>query len=72
LITLKGAEDMQGYEELVVASQNLFKKFLINFYGIWEHPEEHQPISIGVDNGYLMVTFEGNSCLHITRPDQWY
>jgi len=69
---LKSAEDMQGYNELVVESQKLFGKFLKNFYAIWEHPEEHQPLSIGLDKGYLMVTFEGNSCLHVIKPDQWY
>lgn len=69
---LKSAEDMQGYKELVIESQNLFKDFLKNFYSVWDHPEKHQPLSIGVDKGYLKVTFEGNSCLHIIKSDQWY
>ena len=69
---LKNAEDMIGYNELVMQSQILFEKFLKNFYSIWENPEEHEPLSIGLDNGCLMVRFEGNTCLHVIKPDQWY
>ena len=69
---LKDAEEMQGYKDLVIERQKLFKKFLKNFYDIWENPEKHQPVSIGLDRGYLKVTFEGNSSLHIIKPDQWY
>lgn len=69
---LKNAEDMQGFTELVIESRNLFKEFLKNFYSVWEHPEEHQPLSVGIDNGYLKVIFEGNSCLHIIKSDEWY
>ncbi|HWP96260.1 MAG TPA: hypothetical protein VN426_05375 [Syntrophomonadaceae bacterium] len=72
---LTGPAEVNGYEKLDEKQKILFEKFLRNFYGAWEFPENHRPVKVRyiVDKiPYLRVDFEKGGWLHIQSPTIWY
>jgi len=72
---LTGPAKVDGYERLTTEQKTLFTKFLHNFYGAWEFPENHLPVKIKHvpdEIDYLRVDFEKGGWLHIITPWQWF
>lgn len=68
---LKQPNQVKGYKNLTKENQGLFEAFLSKYYKGYEYPEDHQPIGVKTENGYLKVTFE-NYWLHVKDQNTWY
>lgn len=66
------AKNIKGYYKLNSVDQFVFDSFLKRFYEAWEYPEDHKPVGIKVEKGYLRVDLNDGSWLHVKANGEWY
>lgn len=63
---------IKNYNKLGPNAKKAFDIFLKRFYGAWEFPEGHAPISVDMGKGFLRVDLSDGSWLHIKPNGEWY
>lgn len=63
---------ISGYVNLDIKDKKLFNYFLQRFYKAWEYPEDHEPIAVKVQKGFLRVDLSDGSWLHVKSNGEWY
>lgn len=66
------ASQISGYGKLDIKDKKLFDYFLRKFYRAWKYPEDHEPISVKVQKGFLRVDLRDGSWLHVKPNGEWY
>ncbi|NLW90973.1 MAG: hypothetical protein GXY34_05170 [Syntrophomonadaceae bacterium] len=69
-MNLTAAEQVKGFNKLSEAHKQIFKDFLKNWYGRWDHPENHQPLRVGFKRdksagAYLRVDMSDGDWYHV-------
>lgn len=63
---------IKGYYKLNSIDKLIFDSFLKRFYEAWEYPEEHKPVAVNVQKGYIRVDLNDGSWLHVKANGEWY
>lgn len=67
-----GTKNIKGYNQITGNAKKVFDYFLAKFYKAWEFPEDHTPISVKVQKGFLRVDLNDGSWLHVKPNGEWY